>query len=183
MKTEESKTDTPNGNNTESLPLVAGKIPPALGEVWPGEGGINGGLVRARGDVAEHYLIFASKDSGKIPEGSLGVASKANSKTDGSLNTKTLLEESGTHPAAIACVEFQADGHNDFYLPAPAELYQGWVNIPQVFVSTTPEYMHWTSMQAPIENATYTMTFENGDLYWYQRDYPLYVRPVRRLYT
>lgn len=183
MKFEEHKTSTINDNNTASLPLVTGKTPPAIGEVWPNEGGINGGLVRARGDVPEHYLIFASKDLGKFSAGSLGATSKAISKTDGSLNTMTLLGEPGTHPAASACVAFQADGHNDFYLPAPAELYQGWVNIPQAFVSTASEYVHWTSTQAPIENATYMVTVEVGDFYWFQRDYPLYVRPVRRVYT
>ncbi|MBH3424732.1 MULTISPECIES: DUF1566 domain-containing protein [Pseudomonas] len=183
MKLEEFKTDTPNDNSTTSLPPVTEKTPPAIGDVWPGEGGINAGLVKARGDVPEHYLIFASKDSGKFPAGSLGSKSKAISKTDGLLNTTILLGEPGTHPAASACIAFQADGHNDFYLPAPAELYQGWVNIPQAFISSASEYIHWTSMQAPQENSTYMMTVEVGDLYWYQRDYPLYVRPARRVYT
>ena len=75
---------------------------PALGEYWPGQGGINGGPVPARGDVPAHYLIFAAKDVGDHEYGGRGDESGATSKWDGLANTKELLIEGG-HPAAEAC--------------------------------------------------------------------------------
>ena len=95
---------------------------PAIGAEWPGQGGINGGLVAARGDVPAHYLIVAAKDVGKHAWGGREKESKATCKTDGLANTLALIEEGG-HPAAVAAQEYQAEGHHDFYLPAAAELY------------------------------------------------------------
>ena len=60
------------GMFAQSLPPAANPQPitahtiPALGEYWPGQGGFNGGLVAARGDVPAHYLIFADNDMGEF---------------------------------------------------------------------------------------------------------------------
>ncbi|MBA1200502.1 DUF1566 domain-containing protein [Pseudomonas capeferrum] len=149
---------------------------PEVGQVWPGEGGINGGLVPARGDVPEHYLIIASKDIGDHAWGGRGSESEATSKTDGRHNTLKLIK--GEHPAAKSAYEFSADGHDDFYLPAAAELYHCWVNCSEVFAQ---DCYYWSSSQRSASYA-FTMLFDDGYQYSCGKGYELRVRPVRRLF-
>ncbi|UQI33049.1 DUF1566 domain-containing protein [Pseudomonas bijieensis] len=150
---------------------------PALGEYWPGQGGINGGLVAARGDVPAHYLIIAKDDAGSHEWGNRGKESGATSKTDGHANTITLLADEG-HPAAQAADGYAADGHEDFYLPAAAELYQGWLNCPEVFAQ---DCCYWSSSQRSAISA-FTMTFGGGNQDDYDKYDELRVRPVRRFF-
>ncbi len=150
---------------------------PTVGQSWPGQGGINGGLVAARGDVPEHYLIIAAEDAGSHEWGRRGETSGATSKTDGLANSAILLEE-GSHPAASAASKYAADNHNDFYLPAAAELYQGWVNCPEVFAQ---DCWYWSSSQRSAHDA-FVMTFGGGYQHYGGKDGELRVRPVRRLF-
>ncbi|HEP8380469.1 TPA: DUF1566 domain-containing protein, partial [Pseudomonas aeruginosa] len=129
----------PAANETTSSDQAS----PALGKYWPGQGGHNGGFVPAREGVPAHYLIFAAQDVGDHAWGGRGDESDATSKVDGFANTQTLLAE-GNHPAATACTKFEADGHSDFYLPAAAELYQGWLNAPELFAK---DRWYWSSTQ------------------------------------
>jgi len=156
-------------------PLSAQAIP-AVGEYWPGQGGINGGGVAAHGDVPAHYLIWATDDVGEHEWGGRGKESGAICKRDGQANTKALLAE-GDHPAAIAAV-ISADGHYDFYLPAAAELYHGWLNVPDIFKK---DRWYWSSSQRSAYLAFY-VNFDDG----YQGIYAKYneclVRPVRRAF-
>ena len=161
-----------------TLSLIQPSAPadiPALGAYWLGQGGINGGFVPARGDVPAHYLIFSDKDAGKAVWGGRGEESKATSKTDGLANTGILLAE-GDHPAAELAEQYTADGHSDFYLPAAAELYQGWVNCQGIF-STSDWY--WSSSQRSAYTA-FIMTFEDGNQSYNGKNYECFVRPVRR---
>jgi hypothetical protein len=151
---------------------------PAIGEYWPGEGGLNGGFVPARGDVPAHYLIFAAKDVGEHEWGGRGTELKGLSKTDGHTNTEVLCSGDDKHPAANACAEYQADGHHDFYLPAAAELYQGWLNCPEVFAQ---DCYYWSSSQRSA-NSAFFMLFVGGNQSSYYKDGDLRVRPVRRLF-
>ena len=150
---------------------------PALGEYWPGQGGINGGPVPARGDVPAHYLIFAAKEVGDHEYGGRGEESGATSKWDGLANTKELLIEGG-HPAAEACAVYTADGHSDFYLGAAAEMYQAWVNAPESFDN---DVWYQTSSQRSAYVA-FLMHFVDGYQNSYGKDYEFRVRPVRRLF-
>lgn len=157
-------------------PVVPTDIP-AIGQPWPGQGGINGGLVAARGDVPEHYLIIAAEDAGIHEWGRRGETSGATSKTDGLANSATLLEE-GSHPAASAASKYTPDNHNDFYLPAAAELYQGWVNCPEVF---DQDCYYWSSSQRSAYHA-FNMYFGDGTQVITGKGRELRVRPVRRLF-
>ncbi|MDH0638236.1 DUF1566 domain-containing protein [Pseudomonas sp. GD03860] len=150
---------------------------PAVGQQWPGQGGINGGLVPARGDVPEHYLIIAAKDIGDHAWGGYREESKATSKTDGMANSAILLEE-GSHPAASAASKHAADNHNDFYLPAAAELYHCWVNCPEVFAQ---DCYYWSSSQRSAYTA-FLMHFDVGIQLNYCKHSELRVRPVRRVF-
>ncbi|MCT8948442.1 DUF1566 domain-containing protein [Pseudomonas iridis] len=157
---------------------IAPSTIPDLGAEWPGQGGFNGGLVAARGDVPAHYLIIASKDVGDREWGERGTESSATSKTDGYGNTEALCGSDGDHPAANACAEYQADGHHDFYLPACAELYHCWVNVPELFAKDT---WYWSSTQRSAYNAFYVY-FDDGLQYSGGKNHELRVRPVRRFF-
>ncbi|GFM89382.1 hypothetical protein PSCICO_47810 [Pseudomonas cichorii] len=148
---------------------------PAHGEYWPGEGGKNGGYVPARCDVPAHYLIIAAEDVGKRAWGGYGVESKALSKTDGKANTCALIESETDHPAAQAAAEYTADGHNDFCLPSAAELYQAWVNCPELFAKE----WYWSSTQRSAYNA-FIQGFGDGYQYGNGKTSEFLVRPVRR---
>ncbi|BBP51203.1 hypothetical protein PHLH3_08290 [Pseudomonas sp. St386] len=160
-----------------NVQTVATPAVPAIGTYWPGHGGINGGFVAARGDVPAHYLIIARDDVGSHEWGNRGKESGATSKTDGHANTITLLTDEG-HPAAEAADGYAADGHEDFYLPAAAELYQGWLNCPEVFAQ---DCYYWSSSQRSAGNAFY-MYFDDGLQSFLGKYDELRVRPVRRFF-
>ncbi|EXF95761.1 hypothetical protein HK44_020345 [Pseudomonas fluorescens HK44] len=152
---------------------------PALGAEWPGQGGFNGGLVATRGDVPAHYLIIAAKDVGSLEWGGRGVEVEGLSKTDGYSNTQVLIgnDDERKYPAADACAEHQADGHHDFYLPACAELYHCWVNVPELFAKDC----YWSSSQRSASFA-FGMTFADGTQTYNDKGNELRVRPVRRFF-
>jgi len=165
----------PAANFTPEAPAAI----PALGEYWPGQGGINGGHVAARGDVPAHYLIFAASDVGDHEWGGRGVEVKGLSKTDGHTNTEVLCNvDDNEHPAANACAEYQADGRHDFYLPAAAELYQGWLNCPEIFAQ---DCYYWSSSQRSAYYAFYVFFVDGGQDYDAKFN-ELRVRPVRRFF-
>lgn len=153
---------------------------PAVGASWPGQGGINGGLVPARGNVPAHYLIIATKDAGNREWGGRGVEVAGLSKTDGYANTQALIgnEDERKYPATNACAEYQADGHHDFYLPAAAELYQGWLNCPDVFAQ---DCWYWSSTQRSA-NYAFFLLFADGSQSYHAKVGELRLRPVRRFF-
>ena len=160
-------------------PVTSHSIP-ELGAIWPGQGGFNGGLVAASGDVPAHYLIVAAKDVGDREWGGRGIEVKGLSKTDGYTNTQVLIgnDDETKYPAADACAEYQADGHHDFYLPAAAELYHCWLNVPDLFAKDT---WYWSSSQRSATIA-FGMDFGGGYQLSYGKSIELRARPVRRLF-
>ena len=159
---------------------VAPSSIPEIGQPWPGQGGINSGLVHARGDVPAHYLIIAAKDVGSLEWGGRGVEVKGLSKTDGYTNTQVLIgnDDERKYPAAQDCAEYQADGHHDFYLPAAAELYHCWVSCPEVFAQ---DCYYWSSSQRSAYDA-FSLVFGDGGQDDFGKLYALRVRPVRRFF-
>ena len=160
-------------------PVTSHSIP-ELGAIWSGQGGFNGGLQPARGDVPAHYLIVATKDVGDHEWGGRGIEVKGLSKTDGYTNTQVLIgnDDERKYPAADACAEYQADGHHDFYLPAAAELYHCWLNVPELF---SKDAWYWSSTQRSAYGA-FSMDFVDGGQDYYGKGNELRVRPVRRLF-
>lgn len=147
--------------------------PPAIGEYWPGQGGIYGGLRLYPEGLC--HLIFAATDAGKHAYGEYGTEVEASCHVDGRANTAILVNRDGSHPAADAAYAFTCDGHNDFYLPAAGELYHGYQYLPQAF-----EKAWYVSSSQFSASTAYTMDFEVGWLTSTDKVNERLVRPVRR---
>ncbi|UJW20805.1 MULTISPECIES: DUF1566 domain-containing protein [Pseudomonas] len=148
--------------------------PPAIGEVWSGQGGIYAGIIPAR-NGAEAYHLVIGEELGRFEWGPYEVEAPETSLIDGQANTLALLEAEGEYPAAKAAAAYQADGHSDFYLPAIAELNEAWMNL-----GDQPWGWVWSSSQRSANDA-FSMTFVDGGQYYGVKLDELRVRPVRRL--
>ena len=160
----------PAANAQMSAPCVV----PAIGEYWPGQGGVNAGFVPQRGDVAAHYLILGDKDLGELKWGRYQEESKATSKWDGKSNTDALVAAGG-HPAADAARAYTADGRDDFDLPAVTQLHQVWAH------DLIAKGAYWSSSQRSAYTA-FGMYFGDGGQNLGGKGYELRVRPVRRFF-
>lgn len=148
--------------------------PPAIGEIWPGQGGIYAGIVPARNGSEAHHLIIG-EELGRFEWGPYENESSAVSLVDGLLNTKNLIGEGDDYPAAKAAAAHQADGHTDFYLPAAAELYEAWLNL-----GCKDWGWVWSSSQRSADCA-FCLNFGGGLQNCPGKGFELRVRPVRRL--
>lgn len=161
-----------------AAPVVAANSIPPVGEPWPGEGGVNGGLFQ--GGERPYYLIIPTGADAevKMEFGSFGKElDGAMNPHDGMTNTADLVETDNTYPAAQFCAKFERDGYKDYYLMSRREASFLEGTVPQVFSGGT----HWTSTQYSAYNA-YSMGFEVGWLYYTGKNYERLVRPVRRKY-
>lgn len=149
--------------------------PPAVGQVWPGQGGIYAGIIPARGMNAPYHLIIAAEDVGRFEWGPYDDESPATSLLDGQPNTKALVESENDYPAARAAAAYTADGHTDFYLGAAAELYEAWLNLGD----KSWGWM-WSSSQRSA-NYAFCQLFEYGHQDHDGKVDEFRVRPVRRL--
>ena len=149
---------------------------PAIGEYWPGEGGVNGGLFQG-GDRPYYLIVPPGEDAeADLEWGGYGKElDGAKSPWDGQANTAFLVGSDRDHPAAKFCASFERDGHKDFYLMARREA---------TFLDTTVAGLfsnpwHWTSSQCSAYTA-YSMVFGDGWLYYDGKYFERLVRPVRR---
>lgn len=164
------------GLNAAAKPVSSLVGVPAIGEIWPGEGGVNGGLFP--GDGKPYYLIVptGSDAEAKHEWGGYGdELSGANSPWDGQANTADLVGADNSHPAAQFCAAFERDGHKDFYLMARREASFLEITVPDLFTKS----WHWTSTQCSAHNAYY-VGFEVGWLLNNDKGDERLVRPVRR---
>lgn len=155
--------------------------PPAIGEYWPGQGGVYGGILPAFDGQPARHLIFSAIDA---PEDlTWGPYSKAiegaASRTDGRANTAALLAAKVTQglafPAAEWAAQHTADGHEDFHLPSQAELFMALLYAPQIF-DKAPWY--WSSTQDSPDDA-FAQDFELGYSAWGSKANDWRVRAVR----
>lgn len=144
---------------------------PAIGEVWPGQGGIYAGDFRG-GDGAVYGLIIANEeDVGTArwaPEGK-----RALSDWDGLINTAALRSDC---PAAKLAADYVRGEHTDFYLPARRELQLAAANVPDKFGTDS---WYWSSTPH-LESYAWAVDFENGRTYYFNRYDEFRVRPFRR---
>lgn len=165
---------TPSANDTASAI-------PALGEYWPGQGGVNAGLMRGHDGTPDYYLIVAAGAAAEFEGVKWGphnhTVSGASSPWDGLTNTKAMLNDSEPHPAADRATSYSCDGHSDYYLPARRELQLAEANCPEVF----SDGWHWSSSQRSAYYA-FSMTFGDGSQGNDAKYGEFRVRPVRRFF-
>lgn len=161
-----------------AAPAIAASGIPSIGEYWPGEGGVNGGLFPG-GDKPYYLIVPTGADADSTLEwGGYGQElDGAKSPWDGQANTAHLASSNRDHdhPAAQFCANFERDGHKDFYLMARREASFLEITVPEVFAQS----YHWTSSQRSA-NLAYIMVFEDGCLHYYGKSYVRLARPVRR---
>lgn len=177
--------------------------PPAIGQIWPGQGGIYGGIRQY--PEGPYHIIGAERDvPGRYQYGGYGVlVEAAKSPTDGRANTLALVnsliasvgeqikanalisevldqipeDKRDEYQAAIAAASYTADGHRDFYLGSIGELNHFWQYAPESFDQS---WYYISSTQRSALSA-FLLDFENGLQYSYGKDLEFLVRPVRRL--
>jgi len=157
-------------------------IPPPIGEIWKGQGGIYAGLMRGEGSQPDYHLVVAVGDQVEVEEITWGGAGQAEpracSDRDGRANTLALVESEHSHPAAEWAATREVDGHRDFYLPARRELRLCWVNVPELFADA----WYWSSTQYS-PNLAWIQDFDDGYQYDVHKDYEYRARAVRRVLT
>lgn len=150
-----------------------GLVPPAIGEYWPGQGGIYSG--RREYPEGLCHVVFAAEDVGGHAWSKTGF-DLVTSRTDGRANTAALIDHDAPSPAAETAVNYTADGHQDFYLPSIGELSHAWLYIPESFANEA----YWSSSQRSAIFA-FVMYFGVGIQLSFVKSLELRVRPVRRL--
>lgn len=159
----------------EPIARAGATQPPALGEIWPGQGGRYVGILPALGDRPAQYMI-ASDQEAKLTWGPYSEVDGAGSRHDGRANTKALLAAGGKDfPAARWCADALIERHADFHLPSQAELFLASLYAPQVF---SKDSWYWSSTQVDRHNA-FVQHFANGISYWNFKGYECRVRAVR----
>ncbi|MCV4343283.1 DUF1566 domain-containing protein [Pseudomonas capsici] len=177
--------------------------PPAIGQIWPGQGGIYGGIRQYPEGLC--HIVSAEKDiPGRHQHGGYGTSVEAaENRTDGRANTLALLnslivsigeqikagalisevldqipeDKRAEYQAAIVAASHTADGHTDFYLPAIGELNHFWQYAPESF----DESWYYISSTQRSANDAFSLHFELGHQHDYAKDNEFLVRPVRRL--
>jgi hypothetical protein len=124
-----------------------GRDVPSIGAVWPGEGGVNGGLGRKE-DGTPEWLIVLPIAIGYFKEVTYGGYGKdvpgAASWYDGRANTAALIAAGEEYQAARKCADLSHEGHADFFLPAKLQLAQIYTSlhgvIPKEWVLSSTQY-------------------------------------------
>lgn len=151
---------------------------PAVGEIWPGEGGVNGGLFL--GDGKPYYLIVptGADAEGEFEWGGYGnELNGAKSAWDGRANTDDLIASDDSYPAAQFCTAFEREGHKDFYLMSRREA--SFLEITLGDKNVFSKSYHWTSSQFSALIA-YGVDFVGGWLHSDGKSHERVARPVRR---
>jgi len=154
---------------------------PLPGELWPGQGGKNAGLIVPPDGSRPYYVIVAEHPDGQIAKIAWGGYGKdepgAKSHWDGWANAKALVESEHEHPAAEWARGLVIDGLSDFYLPARRELALVEINMAALF----PKGWYLTSTQYSPSSA-YDQVFADGSPYHISKDYEVRALAVRRLF-
>lgn len=151
-------------------------VPPAPGELWPGQGGYYICTLPAIGNLPARHLIAHADSHKGLKWGDYGVDTPgASSRFDGAANTSALLAH-GKHPAAKWAAERTADGHSDFHLPSQLDLFMAQMYAPQLFKEGT----YWSSTQVSSASA-FVQYFALGHSDWHVKDIEFRVRAFRTI--
>lgn len=158
---------------------VATLTPPAIGEYWPGQGGVYMGTAPAIAHLPARHLVFGAEAPKRLTWGPYGTeVESASSRIDGAANTAAILAHKAKHggefPAAEWAAAYTADSHTDFHLPSQADLF---------FASLQPacdfaKAWFWSSTQVSGDDA-FIQSFEVGNSSWFSKVSGCRVRAVR----
>ena len=152
---------------------------PALGALWPEQGGHFAGISRDASGAA-FAVIVPPKGVGELPAAEWGGYNKdtpsAQHVTDGQANTLALLADKHEHPAAAACAAFEHEGHADWYLPSIGELRLAHMHCPELFETSD---WYWSSTQGGRRGA-WAQDFEHGLSFHNDKASSFRVRAFRR---
>ncbi|WP_324710135.1 DUF1566 domain-containing protein [Pseudomonas citronellolis] len=153
--------------------------PPAIGQHWHGQGGTYVGVMRGENGEPDYHLIAPKHAQiASITYGGSGYrVSGADHIRDGLANTRALMAHDIDHPAARWATEQQAEGHADLYLPARAEAYLCWANIPEQF----EDKGWWITSTQYGPNGAWFQNFVGGGQYGDHRDDARPAFAVRRI--
>lgn len=150
--------------------------PPAIGEIWAGEGGHYVGILPAIGDRPAQYMIASTQEAERLKWGPYSDIEGARSRHDGRTNTANLMTAGGQEfPAAWWCADLQVGPLDDFHLPSQAELFLASLYAPQLF---NPEGWYWSSTQHGRSSA-FVQYVADGDSGWHLKGSEGRVRAVR----
>ncbi len=167
-------TDSPGAQTSAPTALQ----PPALGDVWPGQGGRYAGTMPARDGKPGYHLVLAETQNSSVKFGPYDHdVAGAGDHCDGLANTRALIADGTEHPAALWASELSVGCDSDFYLPAHNELMLMWICVPQLF---DKQGWYWTSTQDSPDYA-WVQVFEGGDSRIYYKGYEFRAVAVRRL--
>jgi hypothetical protein len=155
---------------------VAAVVPPAIGEYWPGQGGIYAGIMPDFVGCNPQHLIFSSDEAIGVKWGGYSVHEPgATSSYDGAANTRALVTSEYSHPAAEWADKYVKDGHADFHLPSRQEWDIASVTIREQFVKHD---WYWSSTQQSPTMA-WGRNFNSIDLQYTHKTFPGRTRAVR----
>jgi hypothetical protein len=154
--------------------------PPAIGQYWPGQGGVYAGLVRGEDGQPDYHLVVPTDAAATAKEIAWGAAGESEDDAgyarDGLANTRALCASEHDHPAAQWAAALEIEGHRDFYLPSRFELALCYANVRELF----EERWHWSSTQYSPYGA-WVQYFDDGTQTSVLKDYDYRARAVRRV--
>lgn len=160
------------------LPRFAANDIPAIGEVWPGQGGIYAGFVRGQ-DVKRGYHLIVPTDAAAYFKGKYGCYGTkiegADHKRDGMANTQAMAAAGSDLAKKVLAMEIE--GHRDLFIPAQCDLALCHINVPELF----KKEWHLSSTQCSA-NLAWGQFFEDGGAGNGGKVNEFWVRVVRRLF-
>lgn len=154
----------------ESLRTMAPYLPgvPRIGEVWAGQGGRVGGVVRGSNGKPDSILILPTDERAFFTDvnwGPRGVeVPGARDDWDGAANTLAMLKAKCPLAQVISALEIE--GHKDFYLMARRQAPILYANLPEILGEFG---WTWTSTEASSYSA-WCQLFNNGPQSYSNKD-------------
>jgi len=145
---------------------------PAIGQHWPGQGGVYVGIVDN-----EHLIACTAPEASFTSSwGTYGEnVEGAKSCTDGRANTASMAAAGSACASRVLALE--VDGHKDLFIPSQAQLQHAYQAAPEAFEE---EGWHWSSTQVS-RHLAFAQYFENGSSHWGSKDDEFRVRAFRGL--
>jgi hypothetical protein len=159
----------------ERAPCACANAAPAIGAVWPIQGGVYAGIVRGEAGQPDAHLIIATDPRAEFKDvqwGKYGQDVPAAAKFDGLANTRAMAEAGSQIARDVLALDI--DGHTDWHIGSQAQAHVAFANCADLFEKD----WYWTSTQDSRSNA-FVQVCEDGDSYWSGKDGDCRVRAFR----